>query len=558
MKAKLAFKFAIFTACILAFSFWALGIFFITTQRSVVIHDLEQMASALATNLAANSAYGLVTRDRSQLKTLLASLASVRDIKFSWIEDQNGKLLASFGDIPLELLQEIHIKLHANHKGYHNGTNASTETYRPGEMNIILKSTAFPRLIIASARVIEPAPENKEALVLGSHPDRGKRVILGRVVVAMSLNRAEKDITSAKEKSLAIISIVAILSMLLTIAMVHVITRPLSKLKIAAEEIMVGLTPRFVTVKSSDEIGELADAFNEMVRELMSRKKALEKAYAELENVNISLEEKVAQRTKVLQETVEQLTCARDALEKAYNDMKAMYQAKAVFIRTASHELRTPLTAIIANISYMQTYLAKDMEEDAREIVDTVLKNSNSMRLMVEDMLTMLRIDSESIPLTIEKANLKTLVSEAVKELKGLQEGRTTRINIPDDIYLECDSARFHDLCFNMLSNAYKATGNDGEITVSASRHDGKIVIKIKDNGEGIPAEHLKDIFEPFYQVHPGRMGSGLGLAIVKTVVDRHNGAIHVESTPGKGTVFTIIMPAHFKADEAEQDIRAY
>ena len=144
-----------------------------------------------------------------------------------------------------------------------------------------------------------------------------------------------------------------------------------------------------------------------MVSQLISGRDALEKAYGELERVNTSLEEKVAQRTEVLQNTVKQLTGARDELENAYNEMKAMYHAKAAFLRTASHELRTPLTAIKANIDYMHTYLHEELGAEAKEIVEAIHKNSDNMRSMVEDMLTMLRIDADSIPLTIESVNLK-------------------------------------------------------------------------------------------------------------------------------------------------------
>ncbi len=542
MKAKLALKFAVFTTAILAVSFASLGIFFVHKQRTVVLHDLEQLSTALATDLAANSAFGLVTRNRNQLKDLLRSLANVRDIKFSWIEDRSGGLLAYFGEIPFDLFHEICVKIRRQgRRGVNTGRGRNVPS--TGERAVVMRSEKFPGLLVASAPVTGARPASPEALILDPGGKKGRQVYLGTVVVGFSLERVDRDILSAKKQSLAIISVVGLISLFLTIAVVHVITRPLYQLKTAAEQVMEGKTPPFVTVKSRDEIRDLAEAFNQMVRQLLSNKEALEKAYRDLEAVNASLEEKVAQRTRILQNTVEELSEARDQLENAYNEMKAMYQAKAAFLRTASHELRTPLTAIKANIDYMRTYLNDELGEEALDIVEAVHKNANNMRAVVENMLTMLRIDSESMPLNIESVNLYQLVAGAVSELKALQGERMINIRIPEDLSIECDSARFHDLCFNILSNAYKFTPENGTVNISADRQRDSLIIRIEDDGEGIPQEHLSSIFEPFYQVHPGREGSGLGLAIVKAVVEKHGGRISAASSPGEGTVFTIIMP---------------
>ncbi len=304
MKAKLAFKFAAFTAGILAVSFLALGIFFVHKQRTVIFHDLQQLSTALATNLAANSAFGLITRNRNQLQGLLKSLANVRDIKFSWIEDRSGDLLASFGNIPFELFQKIHLQIHSHRGGVTDSGINVQDLVRSDKKAVILLPEKFPNLLIASAPVIETEPVSKEALILDSHGEKGRKVLLGTVVVGMSLNRMDRNILSAKRQSLAITSVVALISLILTFSVVHMITRPLFRLKAAAEQVMAGITPRLVTVKSKDEIRDLAEAFNQMVSQLISGRDALEKAYRELETVNTSLEEKVAQRTEVLQNTV--------------------------------------------------------------------------------------------------------------------------------------------------------------------------------------------------------------------------------------------------------------
>ena len=101
-------------------------------------------------------------------------------------------------------------------------------------------------------------------------------------------------------------------------------------------------------------------------------------------------------------------------------------------------------------------------------------------------------------------------------------------------------------MCFNILSNAYKFTPEDGHVTISARQEGLVIIITMADNGVGISREHLPDIFEPFFQGDQGREGSGLGLAIVKAVTNRHYGVVDVRSEPRQGTTFTITMPRYF------------
>ncbi len=544
MKTNLATKFSALTAVILAVSFSTLGVFFIKRQKEILYHDLEELSVAMVTNLSANSAYGLVTHNKTQLETLLKSLASVRDILFSWIEDKNGEILAFYGNIPFELYQKVQKEVSKNLPIQSKGIIAKKDVKgNPPIFKKIVYQNGHPGVLVATSLVLAPDQQSKETLIFGQGVEDEKKIVLGRVVLSLSLKRVDENLSAAKRQSLMIVFIIGSISIVLTVALVHVITKPLKLLRHATEQVMTGIIPSFVKVKSKDEIGELAQAFNKMINQLMSGKKALEKAYKELELVNMSLEEKVAERTKELEDTILELIFARDELETAYNEMKNMYQAKAAFLRTASHELRTPLTAIKANIDYMADYLKDEMGEEAREIVEAVRKNCNHMRSMVEDMLTMVRIDSDAMPLKIEKLNLKELIFDAISELKGLQQQKRLNIDVPDDIFIECDNARFHDILFNLISNAYKFTPPDGEVGIYAEIKDNFLYLTVEDNGSGIPEKDLLHIFEPFYQAEHGKPGSGLGLAIVQAAVKRHGGTISCESEEGKGAKFVIKMP---------------
>ncbi len=551
MKLNLATKFSALTAAILTVSFCTLGIFFIKRQKDIMFHDLEELSVALVTNLSANSAYGLVTHNKNQLESLLRSLSNVKDVFFTWIEDSNGEILAFYGNIPFDLYQAIQkeIRIRENiHSFFENGSIPVI----PFLFKQYLHEKDYYELLVATALVLAPESQNKETLIFGQGTEPGKKSVVGRVVLALSLKRVDENLAAARNQSLWIVFIVASISIMVTILLVHIITKPLKLLINATEQVMSGIIPSLIQVKSGDEIGELAQAFNKMINQLMSGKKALEKAYRELEKANLVLEKRVAERTRALEETISELTRARDELERAYNEMKNMYQAKEAFLRTASHELRTPLTAIKANIDYMWEYLRDDLDDESIEIVDAIRKNCNHMRSMVEDMLTMVRIDSDAVPLKIKKVHLKTIVMDAISELKGLQEDRELKIEVDESIEIECDPARIHDVLFNLLSNAYKFTNKDGQIGISARILDEQIEMVIEDNGIGIPEKDLIHVFEPFYQAEHGKKGSGLGLAIVQAAIKKHGGSIQCQSKEGVGTKFIILLPSRQESSERE------
>ncbi len=551
MKLNLATKFSALTAAILTVSFCTLGIFFIKRQKDIMFHDLEELSVALVTNLSANSAYGLVTHNKNQLESLLRSLSNVKDVFFTWIEDSSGEILAFYGNIPFDLYQAIQkeIRIRGNiHSFFENGSIPVI----PFLFKQHIHEKDYFELLVASALVLAPESQNKETLIFGQGTEPGKKSVVGRVVLALSLKRVDENLAAARNQSLWIVFIVASISIMVTILLVHIITKPLKLLINATEQVMNGIIPSLIQVKSGDEIGELAQAFNKMINQLMSGKKALEKAYGELEKANLVLEKRVAERTRALEETISELTRARDELERAYNEMKNMYQAKEAFLRTASHELRTPLTAIKANIDYMWEYLRDDLDDESIEIVDAIRKNCNHMRSMVEDMLTMVRIDSDAVPLKIKKVNLKTIVMDAISELKGLQEDRELKIEVDEAIEIECDPARIHDVLFNLLSNAYKFTNKDGQIGISARILDEQIEMVIEDNGIGIPEKDLIHVFEPFYQAEHGKKGSGLGLAIVQAAIKKHGGSIQCQSKEGVGTKFIILLPSRQESGERE------
>lgn len=223
---------------------------------------------------------------------------------------------------------------------------------------------------------------------------------------------------------------------------------------------------------------------------------------------------------------------------------------KSDFISSVSHELRTPLTSIKA---YAETMLHdKNMTDEVKcEFLGIINEESDRLTNLINGILEISRIESGTIEIVRKPVNMASLVGSTVDDLEHLATKKSVKIqtdiakNLPE---LLGDENKLHSMVTNLINNAIKFTPENGCISVSAqlSPDDANLVIKIADNGMGIPREDLPKIFGRFYRVHrPGKeiQGTGLGLAIVKEIVIRHDGLIEVESEPEKGSTFTVLLP---------------
>ncbi len=531
-RPTLAFKFIILISLILVLTFSCIGYFLFRHQKEILYSDLETLALSLVRNLSANSVYGMLTRNIQNLSTLLHSLSNYEDVSFAWIEDKNGKVLASYGELPHSFPTESFGSIR---EIFHNSN-------QPKQSPEIARIEGDHGLWIIRQPILIPQLGSPDELIIGSSGKHPPYKRTGELYVGISLDRVNSTLKVMQIHSLLLLAAIAAFSLVITFILVQWIARPLRKLRQATEHVIAGVLPPRVDIHSRDEIGELATAFNNMIDQVSQSKKAIELAYSELERSNQSLEETVEKRTAELQESVSELTKARDELESAYSEMKQMYHSKAAFLRSASHELRTPLTAIKANIDYLCSYNADSLGTEGMEIMETVKKNVNNMHAMVEEMLKMVRLDIGAVPLELESFRLEPLVSSCLHELRALQSGVHAETDIPDWVVITADKAKMHDVFINILNNAYRHTPENGKVHITADKKGSDTVIVISDTGEGIDEEHLSHLFEPFYQAHQGRGGTGLGLSIVKSIIDRHGGTISVKSAPGKGTTFTITL----------------
>lgn len=251
-------------------------------------------------------------------------------------------------------------------------------------------------------------------------------------------------------------------------------------------------------------------------------------------------------------------------LAETFNSTLARLEAS--FIRTKrffadiSHELRTPLT-IIRGEAEVGMKWAKDPEE-FREILHSTLDEVNRMSAMVESLLELSRAEEGGLHLETLELDMTQFIMSLAKEFQQqsriIEQGKSIVVSPSCQICVMGDLRRLRQVFSNLLDNALKFTPEQGTVRIGISAENSTAVINVSDDGPGIPPDDLPHIFERFYRVDQSRNridgGSGLGLSLVKSLVEAHGGSVTVESTIGKGSIFSVTLPA-IECSGTDQDL---
>jgi PAS domain S-box-containing protein len=238
-----------------------------------------------------------------------------------------------------------------------------------------------------------------------------------------------------------------------------------------------------------------------------------------------------------------------DELRRLNDELSQAHRRKDEFLATLAHELRNPLAPITNAIEILR--LRDPVDGESRWARDVIDRQVRQMTRLVDDLLDVARITRGKIRLRMERVALAAVVHGAVEAARPFieQSGHRLDIALPSQaVWLEADPTRLTQVLLNLLNNAAKYTPHGGHIAVDASTQDGLAVIGVRDDGIGIPAEHLADIFEMFSQVAPAlersQGGLGIGLALARGLVELHGGTIEARSGgAGQGSEFIVRLP---------------
>jgi two-component system phosphate regulon sensor histidine kinase PhoR len=281
------------------------------------------------------------------------------------------------------------------------------------------------------------------------------------------------------------------------------ISRPMVRIAEGIREIRSGNLDQHIQVEANDEIGQVAQAVNEMV----------------------------------------------DKLKSDIVQLKKLERVRSEFLGNVSHELRTPLFSMQG---FLETLLDGAIEDPKvnRDFIQRAFNHSVRLNTLLGDLITISQIESGEMKMSFRYFKLREFLDAIVREHQPTGEHNRVQVKLETpptgDVEVLGDKDRLRVVIDNLVQNAIKYNKPGGEVAMNYQRENGKVRVSVSDTGVGIEAEHLPRIFERFYRVDKNRSrevgGTGLGLAIVKHIVEAHEGAVRVESEPGRGSTFSFTL----------------
>lgn len=306
-----------------------------------------------------------------------------------------------------------------------------------------------------------------------------------------------------------------------------------------------------IRAETHDEVQTLSEAFNVMTASMRRSLELRDRAVAELDALNRSLETRVSERTR-------QLEGLNAALNRANEELKELDRLKSNFLATVSHEFKTPLTSIKAFAEILHDELeAQGASADVRRFLRIIDSESDRLARLIKNILDLSRIEAGRMAWRMTSVPTRTVIEATLDGLLPALREKEIRVehDAPDDgLVLHGDPDRLQEVFTNVLDNAIRASAPGQPIVIrcrdtadAENGAAGMVHIAITDQGTGIPADQLEKIFDRFHQVSPGgrrrKGGTGLGLAICREITEHHGGRIWAESGPAAGSTFHITLP---------------
>jgi signal transduction histidine kinase len=345
----------------------------------------------------------------------------------------------------------------------------------------------------------------------------------------------------------------------------QLILQPLDKLRAGAVRIGQGELRHRIDIVREDEVGQVAEAFNEMVDRLHQRDEQLAERTTALA-AEVTERKRAEQGLKQLNDTLEQRVTERTAeLERLNAELLRSNKELEQFAYVASHDLQEPLRKVQAFGDRLKTKYGEVLEEQGLDYLERMRNASARMQMLINDVLTYSRVTSKASPFRF--VDLTQVVQEVLSDLEIYIERLGGRVEVGELPALEADPLQMRQMLQNLIGNSLKFHRGDELPVVSVQakllpvHEDGSekncsnreiCRITVADNGIGFEEKYLDRIFRVFQRLHGHNTydGTGMGLAICAKIVERHDGTITANSTPGRGTTFIITLPVNQSVGE--------
>lgn len=379
--------------------------------------------------------------------------------------------------------------------------------------------------------IITPIENQPACANAACHAHPSSQQILGVLDTDLSLAKADEQLAEGNARTLVYtvtaMLLVAVLSWWFILRMVG---RPIKVLTEGTEKLSAGDLGYQIEVQSNDEVGELAESFNQMSLQLRAAN------------------EEIVAWAKTLEDRVEEKT---HELKSVYDNILQVEKMASVgkMAAVVAHEINNPLAGILTYAKLLRRWLdggalKESKLDEARQCLDLIVDESRRCGEIVKNLLSF----SRAAPMNVETTEINTVAERCIRLVQHQLKisGIELQLTLGDDLPpVQCDPAQIEQVLLALVMNAIDAMPHGGNLQLRTGMNPAhnEIQIEVRDDGTGIPPEFLPNIFEPFQTTKEKGHGVGLGLAVSRSIIDRHHGRIDVQSELGKGTTFTVSLP---------------
>lgn len=528
-RISLRMKFIVPISLILIGSMLVISGFLIKKQSDSYRRELATSGKTMLRILAINAESGVLFESRYELDELLKAPSHFQAVRYAVITNQHGDVLSEFGS--RDTCSDTHAETQPP------ATEDSIAVwYHTHQGDQELMVMALP--VVTHKKVVDREHLGITGGIDNSIAYSNVTEIIGHIEIGLSLEKVNQSIREAQTAAILFSAAMVIGTILLVMLIVGAVTKPITALVEVTDQVSRGDLSRRVEVKRNDEIGHLAETFNNMIS-------TLQQSRDEIETYNRNLEQKIIERTRQLEDTQAQLVQS----EK----MSAIGQLAA----GVAHELNNPLGGILGYAQFTLEKLQKNVPEKttAKEVqsyiryLTDIETQSRRCKAIVQNLL---RFSRSSRTVDFEEVDVNRAIEDTVTFVEHQLHLNQIelQVSLASDLpRIQGNTGQLQQVFTNLIINAMHASPPNSAIAVTSrysraiGEFGGAVEVLVVDRGCGIKEEHLKRIFEPFFTTKDIGKGTGLGLSVSYGIIKDHGGEITVTSAPGEGSVFTVVLP---------------
>jgi two-component system NtrC family sensor kinase len=509
--------------------FALLGYLIIRLHRQHLEAATLASAERVSEVIKRSTIYYMLHNDREGLYHSIQTMADDPGMVKVRILDQEGRV--SYSTDPAEVNHVLDKTAEACY-GCHSQSQPLARLNRPDRFRIYRNGGGHRVLGIITPLENQARCSNAEC-----HAHPASQQVLGVLDTNLSLAQADAQLASSSWRMLAYTAAaLLIVALLIGLFVWRVVYQPIQALKNGTEHLSQGELGYQIKVHSHDEVGELAESFNGMSLQLRA-------ANEQIINWAKTLEDRVQQKTT--------------ELKNAHNHVLHVEKMASLgkMAAVVAHEVNNPLSGILTYAKLIRKWVAtgqvqNEKRAEAMECLDLVASESRRCGDLINNLLSL----SRSSPMNLQSTDLRAVIDRTLLLVRHQLElgGIELQLEVAKDLpRVSCDPAQIEQVLLALLMNARDAMPRGGTLWLETrmNREANEIEIKVRDDGAGIAPDVLPQIFEPFVTTKENGHGVGLGLAISRGIMERHKGRIEVESELGRGTTFTVTLPAQASED---------